>query len=170
MSLIPAISSTSAMLTRWVGLRLDAFPDGGLARLRLIGDVDVRARRHAGLRFFNALPPTQALCILTKLGLATRAARTSWAGARSPLTRARGSRCPPRCSKGVPVAERQAIHPVTAAVEGERLIQLVRSLAEFGALPGGMRVDRQALTPDDLAARRFHRRARQGGWGRGLPG
>jgi N-carbamoyl-L-amino-acid hydrolase len=53
------------------------------------------------------------------------------------------------------VAERQAIHPVTAAVEGERLIQLVRSLAEFGALPGGMGVDRQALTPDDLAARRF---------------
>ena len=53
------------------------------------------------------------------------------------------------------MAERQAIHPVTAAVEGERLIQLVRSLAEFGALPGGMGVDRQALTPDDLAARRF---------------
>jgi allantoicase len=55
-------------------LRLDAFPDGGLVRLRLIGDVDVRARRHAGLRFFSALPPAQALCILTELGLATRAA------------------------------------------------------------------------------------------------
>jgi N-carbamoyl-L-amino-acid hydrolase len=53
------------------------------------------------------------------------------------------------------VAERQAVHSVTAAVDGERLTKLLRRLAEFGALPGGIGVDRQALTTDDLAARRF---------------
>ena len=53
------------------------------------------------------------------------------------------------------MVEHRAVHPVTAAVEGERLIDLLRSLAAFGALPGGIGVDRQALTPDDLAARRF---------------
>lgn len=47
---------------RW--LRLDAFPDGGLARVRLIGDVEFAARRRAGLRFFNAVPLPQAIRIL----------------------------------------------------------------------------------------------------------
>ena len=52
-------------------------------------------------------------------------------------------------------AELGALHPVTEAVEGARLTELVRALAVFGALPGGEGVDRQTLTPDDLAARRL---------------
>lgn len=44
--------------------RLDAFPDGGLARLRVIGDVDPAARKKAGLRFFNSLPNSHAVSIL----------------------------------------------------------------------------------------------------------
>ena len=51
---------------RWA--RLDAFPDGGLARLRLIGDVDPAARMEAGVRFFNALPEAHAKCCLAACG------------------------------------------------------------------------------------------------------
>ncbi len=57
---------------RWV--RLDAFPDGGIARFRLTGDVDSEARASAGLRFFNVLPPAQAVRVLTDLHLDAAAA------------------------------------------------------------------------------------------------
>lgn len=53
------------------------------------------------------------------------------------------------------MAERRNVHPVTGAVDGARLTELVQTLAGFGVLPGGEGIDRQALTPDDLAARRF---------------
>lgn len=56
----------------WV--RLDAFPDGGLARVRLIGAVDAAARRQAGYRWFNALPDDQALICLGSGGLSAAAA------------------------------------------------------------------------------------------------
>ncbi|MGH9303963.1 MAG: M20 family metallo-hydrolase [Acidimicrobiales bacterium] len=48
-----------------------------------------------------------------------------------------------------------AVHPVTEAIEGERLTELVHTLAGFGALAEGIGIDRQALTSEDLAARRF---------------
>jgi allantoicase len=50
-------------------VRLDAFPDGGLSRVRLIGAVDPAARRAAGYRWFNALPASQAAQCLTDAGL-----------------------------------------------------------------------------------------------------
>jgi allantoicase len=50
----------------WV--RIDAFPDGGLARLRLIGPVDPAARTRAGYRWFNALPDGHALAALQLAG------------------------------------------------------------------------------------------------------
>ncbi len=50
-------------------VRLDAFPDGGLSRVRLIGRIDPQARRAAGYRWFNALPPLQALQCLADAGL-----------------------------------------------------------------------------------------------------
>jgi allantoicase len=56
----------------WV--RLDAFPDGGLARLRLIGSLDAAARRGAGYRWFNALPAEQALACLRSGGAPSDAA------------------------------------------------------------------------------------------------
>ena len=51
----------------WV--RLDAFPDGGLSRLRMLGPVDPAARRRAGYRWFNAISASQALDCLTTAGV-----------------------------------------------------------------------------------------------------
>jgi allantoicase len=50
-------------------VRLDAFPDGGLSRVRLIGSIDAAARRAAGYRWFNALPASQAVQCLTAAGM-----------------------------------------------------------------------------------------------------
>jgi allantoicase len=50
-------------------VRLDAFPDGGMSRVRVIGSVDPVARRHAGYRWFNALPAGQAIRCLAEAGL-----------------------------------------------------------------------------------------------------
>jgi allantoicase len=50
-------------------IRLDAFPDGGLSRVRAIGCVDPRARRLAGYRWFNALPAEQAATVLVDGGM-----------------------------------------------------------------------------------------------------
>ncbi|GII58298.1 putative allantoicase [Planotetraspora thailandica] len=50
-------------------VRIDAYPDGGISRARLIGSVDPAARRHAGLRWFNTLPDDQAAACLTAAGL-----------------------------------------------------------------------------------------------------
>jgi allantoicase len=49
-------------------VRLDAFPDGGLSRVRLIGSIDPAARRAAGYRWFNSLPAAQAVRCLTDAG------------------------------------------------------------------------------------------------------
>lgn len=49
-------------------VRLDAFPDGGLSRVRLIGAIDPAARRAAGYRWFNALPASQAAQCLADAG------------------------------------------------------------------------------------------------------
>jgi allantoicase len=46
-------------------VRLDVYPDGGLARLRMVGELDRIGRLHAGLRWFNALPATAAFEVLT---------------------------------------------------------------------------------------------------------
>jgi allantoicase len=50
-------------------IRLDAFPDGGLSRVRVIGSIDPAARRLAGYRWFNSLPASQALVCLAETGL-----------------------------------------------------------------------------------------------------
>jgi allantoicase len=55
-------------------VRLDAFPDGGLSRVRLIGTIDQDARRAAGYRWFNALPANQAVQCLTNAGLSAEVA------------------------------------------------------------------------------------------------
>jgi allantoicase len=41
-------------------VRLDVFPDGGLARLRLYGDLSAQGRAALGLRWLNSLPTAQA--------------------------------------------------------------------------------------------------------------
>jgi allantoicase len=50
-------------------VRLDAFPDGGLSRVRLIGRIDAAARRAAGYRWFNSLPAAQAAQCLAAAGM-----------------------------------------------------------------------------------------------------
>jgi allantoicase len=54
--------------TVWV-VRVDAFPDGGLSRIRLVGTPEPAARRVAALRWFNALPPAQARSCVTAAGM-----------------------------------------------------------------------------------------------------
>ncbi len=50
-------------------VRLDAIPDGGLSRVRLIGSVEAKARRAAGYRWFNSLPAPQAVRCLAETGI-----------------------------------------------------------------------------------------------------
>jgi allantoicase len=50
-------------------VRLDAIPDGGLSRVRLIGSIDAAARSAAGYRWFNSLPAPQALRCLAETGI-----------------------------------------------------------------------------------------------------
>jgi allantoicase len=104
-------------------VRLDAFPDGGLSRVRLIGAIDQDARRAAGYRWFNALPANQAVRCLTGAGLPAGLATTlaaqrplseHWLSERVNSTKAadiailagmlEGSRLPARSTHGEPWA------------------------------------------------------------------
>jgi allantoicase len=60
-------------------IRLDAFPDGGISRIRLWGKIDPAARRRAGLEWFKSLPENQAGVVLTGLGFTRQAAQNIWA-------------------------------------------------------------------------------------------
>jgi allantoicase len=50
-------------------VRLDAYPDGGLSRVRMIGSIDAQIRRRAGLAWFNSLPDGQVIQCLRLAGL-----------------------------------------------------------------------------------------------------
>lgn len=50
-------------------VRLDVFPDGGMARLRLWGRPTARGRSALGRRWFDALPDLQALEVLGSVGV-----------------------------------------------------------------------------------------------------
>ena len=52
-----------------VMVRLDAIPDGGLSRVRLIGSIEAEARRAAGYQWFNSLPGEQAVHCLVETGM-----------------------------------------------------------------------------------------------------
>lgn len=47
-------------------IRMDIFPDGGLARVRLYGPMDPAQRRVIDLRWFNALPETHARAVIAQ--------------------------------------------------------------------------------------------------------
>ena len=53
-------------------VRLDVFPDGGMARLRLWGRPTPAGREQLGRRWFDALPDVQALEVLGAAGIAPR--------------------------------------------------------------------------------------------------
>jgi allantoicase len=50
-------------------VRLDIYPDGGMARLRLYGRIAAADLDALALRWFNALPPAQALSVGADAGL-----------------------------------------------------------------------------------------------------
>jgi allantoicase len=50
-------------------VRLDVFPDGGMARLRLWGRPTAAGREALGRRWFDALPDVQALEVLGSVGV-----------------------------------------------------------------------------------------------------
>jgi len=49
-------------------VRLDVYPDGGMARLRLPAELTEAAREQLALRWFNLLPESQAAAVLTAAG------------------------------------------------------------------------------------------------------
>jgi allantoicase len=57
-------------------VRLEAFPDGGISRVRVVGDITSGARSAAGYRWFNALPSSQAVACLEAAGIASDVAAT----------------------------------------------------------------------------------------------
>jgi allantoicase len=52
-----------------VTVRLDAIPDGGISRVRLIGSIEAKARCAAGYQWFNSLPAAQAMQCLAETGM-----------------------------------------------------------------------------------------------------
>ena len=56
------------------GVRLDIYPDGGMARLRLPAELTEAAREQLALRWFNLLPESQAATVLAAAGDAGRTA------------------------------------------------------------------------------------------------
>jgi len=50
-------------------VRVDAFPDGGISRIRVIARIDPKARAEAGRRWWNALPEQQAGEVLAADGV-----------------------------------------------------------------------------------------------------
>jgi allantoicase len=50
-------------------VRLDAYPDGGMARLRLWGRLTPAGRSRLGRRWFDTLPGAQAAAVLSAAGL-----------------------------------------------------------------------------------------------------
>ena len=95
-------------------VRLDVFPDGGMARLRLWGRPTAAGRAALGRRWFDALPDVQALEVLgagraprwraavgaRPLAAELPAGRRAWSTGRPPDGRARtrpaGGRAAPR--------------------------------------------------------------------------
>jgi allantoicase len=50
-------------------VRVDAYPDGGISRIRVVGYVDPAARASAGRSWWNALPEQQARQVLVDAGV-----------------------------------------------------------------------------------------------------
>ena len=57
-------------------VRLDAYPDGGMARLRLWGRLSAAGRSRLGRIWFDALPDAQAAAVLAAAGLRPELAGT----------------------------------------------------------------------------------------------
>jgi len=58
-------------------VRLDVYPDGGMARLRLWGRPTVEGRKQLGRNWFDALLPAQAVIVLQAAGASGGDARAA---------------------------------------------------------------------------------------------
>ena len=47
-------------------VRLDVYPDGGMARVRLWGDLSASGREGLAVRWFNLLPAGHAMAVLAE--------------------------------------------------------------------------------------------------------
>ena len=63
-SRIPGTGSAWTAEQPVAAVRLDVYPDGGMARLRLWGEADPAAHQAAAGRWLDALPPVQAAAVL----------------------------------------------------------------------------------------------------------
>jgi len=70
--------------------RVDVYPDGGFARLRLFGELTPAGRERIGLGWFDRLPTANAISVLTEAGLSASAAEV--VVSKRPLTDADGLR------------------------------------------------------------------------------
>jgi allantoicase len=100
-------------------VRLDAFPDGGLSRVRIIGDIAPDARRAAGFRWFNSLPSTQAQGCLEAAGVSSDIAAA--VAERRPLTERWPDTLRERAgSGGATAGEETSMAALAALLEGHR--------------------------------------------------
>jgi allantoicase len=58
-------------------VRLDVYPDGGMARLRLWGRPTAEGRKRLGRTWFDALLPAQAVSVLQAAGVSAADARAA---------------------------------------------------------------------------------------------
>lgn len=56
-------------------VKFDVFPDGGISRLRVWGEIDPQARMRAGIQWWKSLPDSQAMQVLMAAGVAAGQAR-----------------------------------------------------------------------------------------------
>ena len=64
----PGTASRSPPAAEVTEVRMDVYPDGGMARLRLHGALTPAGRAAFVLRWFNLLPATQAMAVLAAAG------------------------------------------------------------------------------------------------------
>jgi allantoicase len=93
-------------------VRLDAFPDGGLSRVRIIGSIDLAARQQAGLRFLNTLPAVQVTECLTGAGVDAVAADR--VGASRPVP----ERWREHLERLVPLLDSRVFETIAGIIEG----------------------------------------------------
>lgn len=62
-------ASSASSVSPATHVRLDVYPDGGMARLRLFGDLTPDGRAELVVRWFNALPASQARDVLAEAGV-----------------------------------------------------------------------------------------------------
>ena len=157
----------------WHQVRLDVFPDGGMARLRLWGRPTAAGRAELGRRWFDALPDVQALEVLGSLGVRRERGRPAGrrpAGDGGPAARRSGPSStaePARASGAGDVlrTDRHAAGRSGRPVAARMAASDRRGGGEVGASP--TRAARTGRAGRRVRARRSGSAACRGWWGSG---